>query len=167
LQANEISGNAVGFSFNQSNGNRLIGNNVTRNYIGLRVGSNSDDNRFSENIFLRNLHPVETGGSDVSETRWNINGVGNLWGDALELDLNRDGINDLPHRELDLLGVLRRDFPTVAFLSDSPVLKLLRFAHQRAALPGTNVIEDRASLTPQFWKIRAKQATRSALATSK
>ncbi|HET9800932.1 MAG TPA: NosD domain-containing protein, partial [Chthoniobacterales bacterium] len=158
FEQNEIDQNAVGLSFNQCNANTVFGNRVTHNYIGLRIGSNSDDNRFSENIFAKNLHPVETGGSDVSETRWTVNGVGNFWGDATELDLNHDGINDLPHRELDLFGVLRRDFPTIAFLSDSPAVKLLRFAHERAALPGTNVIEDRASLTTQYWKIRAQHS---------
>lgn len=157
FEQNEIDENAVGLSFNQCNANTVIANRVTHNYIGLRIGSNSDDNRFTENIFAKNLHPVETGGSDVSETRWSVNGVGNFWDDATELDLDRNGINDLPHRELDLFGVLRRDFPTIAFLSDSPALKLLRFAHERAALPGANVIEDRASLTSQFWKLRAQQ----------
>jgi nitrous oxidase accessory protein len=157
LEQNEISENAVGLSFNQCNANTVAGNRVTHNYIGLRVGSNSDDNQFTENVFAKNLHPVETGGSDVSGTRWSVNGVGNFWDDATELDLDGNGINDLPHRELDLFGVLRRDFPTIALLSDSPALKLLRFAHERAALPGANVIEDRASLTSQFWKLRAEQ----------
>jgi nitrous oxidase accessory protein len=158
LEQNEIDENAVGLSFNQCNANIVLGNRVTHNYIGLRIGSNSDDNRFSENVFAKNIHPVETGGSDVSETRWSINGVGNFWDDATELDLDHNGINDLPHRELDLFGVLRRDFPSIAFLSDSPALKLLRFAHARAALPSVNVIEDRASLTSEFWKLRAHQS---------
>ena len=163
LESNEISENAVGLSFNQCNANRIVANRVTHNYIGLRVGSNSDDNQFTENIFARNLHPVETDGSDVSGARWSVNGVGNFWGDGFELDLDRDGINDFPHRELDLFGVLRRDFPAVAFLSDSPALKLLRFAHERAALPGVNTIEDRASLTRQFWKLRAQRAAKAML----
>ena len=90
--------------------------------------------------------------------RWAVNGVGNFWDDDFELDLDRDGINDLPHRELDLFGVLRRDFPAVAFLSDSPALKLLRFAHERAALPGMNFIEDPAPLTSHFWRVRAQRA---------
>ena len=161
LQQNEISENAVGLSFNQCNANTVMGNRVTHNYIGLRLGSNSDDNQFTENIFAKNLHPVETGGSDISGTRWSVNGVGNFWDDAIELDLDRDGINDLPHRELDLFGVLRRDFPTIAFLSDSPALKLLRFAHERAALPGADVIEDRASLASQFWKLRAQRSAKT------
>jgi nitrous oxidase accessory protein len=163
LERNEITENAVGLSFNQCNANKIVANRITHNYIGLRVGSNSDDNQFTENIFARNLHPVETGGSDVSGTRWSVNGVGNFWGDGVELDLDRDGVNDLPHRELDLFGVLRRDFPAVAFLSDSPALKLLRFAHERAALPGANTIEDRASLTAQFWKLRAQRVAKTVL----
>jgi len=161
LEQNEIDENAVGLSFNQCNANTVIGNRVTHNYIGLRIGSNSDDNQFTENVFAKNLHPVETGGSDVSGSHWSINGVGNFWDDGVELDLNGDGINDLPHRELDLFVVLRRDFPIVAFLSDSPALKLLRFAHERASLPGANVIEDRAPLTSQFWKLRAQRSAQA------
>jgi nitrous oxidase accessory protein len=156
LEQNEISENAVGLSFNQCNDNDVVGNRVTRNYIGLRFGSNSDGNRFTENIFMRNLHPVETGGSDVSGSHWAVNGVGNFWEGGFELDLDGDGINDVPHRELDLFGVLRRDFPAVAFLSESPALKLLRFAHDRAALPGASYIEDPAPLNFRFWTRRAQ-----------
>ena len=158
LEQNEISSNAVGLSFNQCNNNEITGNRVTQNYIGLRFGSNSSGNRFTENVFARNLHPVETGGSDVSANRWSINGIGNYWGSDLETDLDHDGINDLPHRELDSLGVLRRDFPAVAFLSESPALKLLRFANERAAVPGLTAIKDPAPLTSRFWKIRAQRS---------
>ncbi len=164
LERNEITENAVGLSFNQCNNNEVIGNRVAQNYIGLRFGSNSDGNRFSENVFARNLHPVETGASDVSNNRWAINGVGNFWDADVDLDLDRDGINDVPHRELDLLGILRRDFPAIAFLSDSPALKLLRFAHQRAIIPGASAIEDPAPLTSRYWQIHAQQSARRALA---
>jgi nitrous oxidase accessory protein len=166
LEQNEIAENAVGLSFNQCNENEIVGNRVTQNYIGLRFGSNSDGNRFTENIFVRNLHPVETGASDVSGSRWAVNGVGNFWDGALALDLDRDGINDLPHRELDLFGVLRRDFPAIAFLSDSPALNLLRFAHQRAVLPGTSYIEDPAPLNSRFWTLRAQRAARSVISSN-
>ena len=158
LEHNEVSENAVGLSFNQCNDNDVIGNRVTKNYVGLRFGSNSDGNRFTENIFARNLHPIETGGSDVSGSHWAVNGVGNFWDNQLELDLNRDGINDVPHRELDFFGILRCDFPAVAFLSDSPALKVLRFANERALIPGISVIEDPAPLTSRFWEIRARRS---------
>jgi nitrous oxidase accessory protein len=167
LEQNEISANAVGLSFNQCNDNEITGNRVTQNYIGLRFGSNSSGNRFTENSFMRNLHPIETGGSDVSENRWAVNGVGNFWDTDLEVDLDHNGINDLPHRELDSLSVLRRDFPVIAFLSESPALKLLRFANERAVIPGLSVIEDPAPLTSRFWKIQAQRSARAAVAKGK
>jgi nitrous oxidase accessory protein len=170
LEQNDISENAVGLSFNQCNQNEVAGNRVTRNYIGLRFGSNSDGNRFTQNIFTGNLHPIETGASDVSGSLWAVHGVGNLWDTEHELDLDRDGIVDLPHRELDLFGILRRDFPVIAFLSESPAVKLLRFANERAVIPGMSSIEDPAPLTSQFWRIRAQsrnRGTHSALAKNK
>ena len=157
LEQNDISRNAVGLSFNQCNQNSVSGNRVTQNYIGLRFGSNSDANCFTANILAQNLHPVETGASDVSGSRWALRGVGNYWGDDGSLDLDSNGINDTPHRELDLLGLLRRDFPTVAFLSESPALKLLRFANERAAIPGMSVIEDPAPLNSHYWRIQAER----------
>lgn len=157
FEANEIDQNAVGLAFNQCNGNTILRNRVTNNYIALRFGSNSDQNRFSENVFARNLHSVETGNSDVAENKWALDGVGNLWDSGAEVDLNHDGVGDLPHRELDLFGILRRDFPAIAFLSDSPVVKLLRFANERAVIPGVSTIEDPAPLTANFWKLRARR----------
>jgi nitrous oxidase accessory protein len=167
LQENEITGNAVGLSFNQCNQNEIVGNRVTRNYIGLRFGSNSDANRFTENVFARNLHSIETGASDVSGSLWAVNGVGNFWDTELQLDLDRDGVIDIPHREMDLFGILRRDFPAIALLSDSPAVKLLRFANERAVIPGMSAIEDPAPLTLHFWKIHAQRAARAALAKNK
>ena len=167
LEQNEISSNAVGLSLNQCNSNEISGNVVTQNYIGLRFGSNSDGNRFTENVFARNLHPVETGGSDVGSNQWSVNGVGNSWEHDLEIDFDRNGINDLPHRELDTFGILRRDFPAVAFLSESPALKLLRFVNERAVIPGLSAIVDPAPLTSQFWKIRAQRSARAAREAAK
>ena len=130
IEQNEISENAVGLSFNQCNANEIAGNRVTQNYIGLRFGSNSDGNRFTENIFAHNLHPVETGcircfGQPMGSKRCRQflgRRARNRFGPRRRSTI-------VPHRELDLFGVLRRDFPTIAFLSDSPALKLLRFAH--------------------------------------
>ena len=161
FETNEIDQNAVGLSFNQCIGNRVTGNTVRGNYIGLKFGSNSDENQFTENVFTRNLHPVETGLAAGDGNKWAVNGVGNFWDEGATIDLNRDGIGDLPHREIDLFGVLRRDFPAVAFLSDSPAVKLLRFANGRAAIPGVSSINDPSPLTPQFWKLRAQRAARA------
>jgi nitrous oxidase accessory protein len=157
VEGNHIERNAVGFSFNQCNRNRVIANSVTGNYIGLRFGANSDENGFSANVISRNLHPVEVMG-DNGSNHWSLAGVGNFWDGAVLFDLDRDGINDLPHRELDVFGVTRRDFPTVALLSGSPALRVLRFAHQRAAVPGLEAIQDHAPLTAAFISRRSRDS---------
>ena len=135
VENNVIRHNAVGLSFQQAIGFVVRANEVSNNYIGIRFYGNSDDNAFTENRFTQNLHPVDVDGAGTNN-RWAVNGVGNYWGGEETFDLNRDGINDLPHRELDLFGPLRRNFPAIAFLSGSPAVRLLRFANERAALPG-------------------------------
>ena len=167
FEGNQIEENAVGLSFNQCIGNTVVGNHVRNNYIGLKFGSNSDDNRFSENVFARNLHPVETGVAEGSGNQWALNGIGNFWEMGADLDFDHDGVGDLPHRELDLFGILRRDFPAIAFLSASPAVRLLQLANERAAIPGLSSIDDPAPLTSQFWKLRAQPLARANLASAK
>ncbi|MEO6971592.1 MAG: NosD domain-containing protein [Chthoniobacterales bacterium] len=161
VEHNVIRNNAVGLSFQQAIGFVVRGNDISHNYIGIRFYGNSDNNAFTENRFTQNLHPVDVDGAG-DNNRWAVNGVGNYWGDQETFDLNHDGISDLPHRELDLFGRLRRDFPAIAFLSGSPVVKLLRFANDRAAIPGLQAIEDPAPLTANFWTIRAQRAVQPA-----
>ena len=159
VENNVIRNNAVGLSFQQAIGFVVRANDVSGNYIGLRFAGNSDDNSFTENRFTQNLHPIDASGAG-DNNRWAMQGVGNFWGGAEMFDLNGDGISDLPHRELDLFGPLRRDLPAIAFLSGSPAVQLLRFANERAALPGLEAIEDPAPLTENFWMIRAQRAAR-------
>ncbi|MEO8439976.1 MAG: NosD domain-containing protein [Spartobacteria bacterium] len=159
VENNLIRNNAVGLSFQQAIDFVVRANEISGNYIGLRFYGNSDGNTFTENRFAQNLHPIDVDGAG-DNNRWAVNGVGNFWSGQEHLDLNGDGINDLPHHELDLFGPLRRDFPAVALLSGSPVVKLLRFANERAEIPGTNSITDPAPLTANFWTIRAQSAVR-------
>lgn len=145
IEGNRIERNTLGLSINQANRNRIIANKVDGNHTGLHFNGNSDVNSFSANSFRRNLYPVEMNGESGS-TRWEVAGVGNRWDNVAPVDFDADGIGDLPHRELDVLGYLRRNFPAVGLLANSPALRLLRFAHQRAALPGFNAIQDNAPL---------------------
>ncbi len=166
VEGNVIRNNAVGLSFQQAIAFIVRGNDVSGNYIGLRFYGNSDRNSFTENRFAQNLHPVDAAGAGT-DNRWAVNGVGNFWSGQETFDLNGDGINDLPHRELDLFGALRRDLPAIALLSGSPAVTLLRFANERAAIPGLASIEDPAPLTTNFWTIRAQRAARTAMPNEK
>lgn len=144
LEENRFTGNSIGLFLELSNSNILLSNTITHGYIGVRLTGSSDTNRFSRNLFSANLHPVEID-SSLGDNDWAIDGAGNHWGTA-EIDLNGDGIGDLPHRETDLLGALRRPFPMVALLSGSPAIDLVRFAQHAAPLPRVPTIVDPAPL---------------------
>ncbi|MGE5208935.1 MAG: NosD domain-containing protein [Alphaproteobacteria bacterium] len=159
VENNVIHNNAVGLSFQQAINFVVRANDVSGNYIGLRFYGNSDGNAFSENRFTGNLHSIDASGMGENN-RWAVNGIGNLWNNGEMFDLNGDGVSDLPHRELDLFGLLRRDFPAIAFLSDSPAVKLLRFANERATIPSLESITDPAPLTAQYWTLRARHIGR-------
>jgi nitrous oxidase accessory protein len=145
VRDNRISGNTMGLFLEQSQGNRVTGNIVTNNHVGIHITISSDDNAFSDNTFTSNLHPVETSGTNL-RNQWAVDGRGNYWDGAIRLDLDGNGIGDVPHRELDLFGELRRPFAVVGFLSGSPGERLLRFVHARLALAGLPSLIDPAPL---------------------
>ncbi len=151
IESNDLNANTIGIYLENCNGNVLIGNVVKNNYIGVRLSTSSDGNVFSRNAFAGNMHPAELSGQSASN-RWAVGGVGNHWQDTDAIDFNGDGIGDLPHREPDLLGDLRRPFPLVGLLSGSPGLDLLGFAHQHVALSDEQAIKDPAPLLPGFRK---------------
>jgi nitrous oxidase accessory protein len=145
LEGNQLTGNTVGIYLENNNSNLLVGNAIERNYVGVRLTASSNDNIFTHNTFADNMHSAELAGQ--SETnRWSLDGAGNFWQGAAPIDLNGDRIGDLPHREVDLLGGLRRPAPTVGLLSGSPGLELLEFAHRHVALPRVQGIEDPAPM---------------------
>jgi nitrous oxidase accessory protein len=145
VRDNRISGNTMGLFIEQSQANEITGNVVTNNHVGVHITISSNDNTFWENVFAGNLHPVETSGTNM-RNQWARDGKGNYWDGAVRLDLDGNGIGDVPHRELDLFGELRRPFPTIALLSGSPGERLLRFVHARLALPWLPSLSDPAPL---------------------
>jgi nitrous oxidase accessory protein len=146
IEGNTIEGNTVGLFIENGNNDTLRGNRIAGNYVGLRVSDSTADSRFYENTFANNIHPIETSGGNAANA-WAVGGRGNHWDDANTLDLNRDGIADLPHREPDLFGAWRRTFPAIGLLSASPGERLLRMIHSRLALPGLPGVTDPKPLT--------------------
>ena len=145
VRDNVITGNTMGLFIEQSQGNTVTGNVVTKNHVGIHISISSDDNTFWDNVFAGNLHPVETSGTS-QRNRWARDGRGNYWDGTVRLDLDGNGIGDVAHRELDLFGSLRRPFPAIGLLSGSPGERLLRFVHSRLALPGLPGLIDPAPL---------------------
>jgi nitrous oxidase accessory protein len=145
LERNSIRGNTTGIYIQSSYGNVLRRNQLLQNYIGIRLTSSSMDNRFSRNTMAENLHPLDLAGRSVGN-HWEENGAGNFWAGATPLDLTHNGISELPHREVDLFGTVRKDFPYIAFLSGSPGMKAMQFALQRAPVPNAPMITDKHPL---------------------
>lgn len=141
IEENTIEGNTIGLFMENGNNDTVRANRIAGNYVGLRVGDSTSDSRFFENTFAGNIHPLETSGTNAANL-WTVAGRGNYWDDAMTLDLNRDGVADLPHREPDLFGAWRRTFPAIGLLSASPGERLLRLIHSRLALPGLPGITD-------------------------
>lgn len=142
FENNRFNGNTIGIYAENSQRNTLAKNRLTGNYIALRLGGSSTRNRFFENTFAQNLHIVESTG-DPNDNQWSRDGRGNRWqGFSASPDLNGDGVGAFPHREADFLGDLRKAFPLVGFLSGSPGLDALRFAHERGRVPGITTVND-------------------------
>jgi nitrous oxidase accessory protein len=141
VERNVIEGNTVGLYLENGNNDTVRGNRIAGNYVGLRVNDSTADTRFFENAFTGNIHPLETSGGNAANF-WAVAGRGNHWEDAVTLDLNGDGIADVPHREPDLFGAWRRTFPAIGLLSASPGERLLRLIHSRLALPGLPGVTD-------------------------
>jgi nitrous oxidase accessory protein len=141
VEENVIEGNTIGLFLQNGNNDIVRGNRVAQNYIGLSVSDSTAGSAFFENTFSGNIHPLETSGANDSN-QWAMAGRGNRWDSAVSLDLDRDGIADLPHREPDLFGPWRRTFPAIGLLSASPGERLLRLIHSRVALPGIPAITD-------------------------
>lgn len=145
IAGNEIAGNTVGLFIENGRGNRFLDNRIAANHVGIHVSDSTDANTFAGNRFAGNIHPVETTGGNGSN-RWAEKGRGNAWEGAAQLDLDGNGIADLPHHELDLFGDMRRTFPAIGLLAGSPGERLLRIVHGRLALPGASGITDPAPI---------------------
>jgi nitrous oxidase accessory protein len=145
IRDNALTGNTMGLFMENGQGNRVLDNLVTNNHIGVHIGNSSSENVFAGNTFAGNVHPVETAG-DSALNRWAEAGRGNYWEGAASLDLNGDGIGELPHRELDLFGEWRRPFPAIGLLAGSPGDRLLRFVYSRLSLSGLAGVSDPAPL---------------------
>lgn len=146
IQDNDIDGNSTGIYMQDSHANETRRNRVAHNYVGMRLTSNSTNNLFHNNDIGFNLHNIYLAGRNNNNS-WTKDGRGNIWANAAKLDLDGDGVSEIPHREIDLIGDRRDTFPLISLLTESPALKALQFALQRAPIPNTHYITDEYPLT--------------------
>jgi len=138
---NRLTENGTGLYIENSTRNAFEDNVVAANYRGLRFTGSAMENRFSKNVIRGNLHTAAVAGASATND-WQIDGVGNYWGPRGLLDLNADGISELPYRTVDLLGSRRENFAYVDLLAASPGLTLLEEALRRVSSLDVSGITD-------------------------
>jgi nitrous oxidase accessory protein len=87
--------NLRGVYMDQSHNNRVEGNDLTQNDVGVELWGSSSGQVFIHNRFNRNIASVLTFGGR-SNNEWHEHGRGNYWDHAPLLDLNQDQIGDAP-----------------------------------------------------------------------
>jgi len=145
---NQLTENGTGLYLENSTRNVFENNVVAANYRGLRFTGSAMENRFSRNVVRGNLHTAAVAGASATND-WQIDGVGNYWGPRGLLDLNADGISELPYRTVDLLGSRREHFAYVDLLAGSPGLALLEEALRRvSSLDVPSITDERPLMRP-------------------
>ena len=130
-----------------ANRNLLSGNRFEGCAIGIHFTAGSEGNRIAGNGFIGNATQVKYVGTRHVE--WSADGVGNYWSDNPALDLDGDGIADVPYRPNDLVDQVVWRHPLAKLLLTSPSVRVLRWAHDRfpALYPG-GVIDSAPLMRP-------------------
>lgn len=155
---NRMIQNGTGVYLENSTRNTFADNVVAANYRGIRFTGSSMENRFGRNVIRGNLNTATVSGASATN-EWHVDGRGNYWGPRGLLDLNADGVSELPHRTVDLFGERREDFPYVDLLAGSPGLSLLADALARVPDTGIPTLTDEHPLVAPPSPPKKKGAT--------
>ncbi|RXT03838.1 nitrous oxide reductase family maturation protein NosD [Ammoniphilus sp. CFH 90114] len=121
---NEFFYNQRALYIDQSQRNRIIGNKLINNQVGIELWASSAGQIFSENHFERNTAPVLMIGGQ-GNNHWSEHGKGNRWGnDYPMMDLNQDGIGDLPVQYSSTLYQLIQENELVYLFLNSPAVRI-------------------------------------------
>ncbi|MGD8842977.1 MAG: nitrous oxide reductase family maturation protein NosD [Gammaproteobacteria bacterium] len=145
VENNRILYNAAGLSldvspFQPETTNRIHGNLIAYNNIGVRLLNGWHGNDFKRNRFKGNLSPViVSDGATANNNDWN----GNYWDDYEGFDRDRDGVGDTPFEYYSYADRIWIDVPAAQFFKGSPVLEVLDFLERLAPFsPPALVLRD-------------------------
>ncbi len=142
--ANNIAvGNNKGLFLNDASFNKIHGNWVEGNKIGVHVVAGSEDNEIVQNSFVANL--VQVRFSWRFSQPWD----GNYWSDYLGWDFNGDKQGDRTYYASNRMDQLLFRYPQLKLLVTSPVVQLLQMLESRfPVLRPASVIDSKPAMMP-------------------
>lgn len=117
---NEFHLNQRGLYLEQSTSNRIEGNDIFHNQIGVEIWASSTAHVFTENVFNKNNSDVVAIGGYMGN-HWFENGVGNYWNKPM-LDLDQDGVGDSTYQYTSSLANLLEDNELAYLFLNSPAI---------------------------------------------
>lgn len=109
--------------------NRLRGNLIAYNGIGIQFLNDWKGNVFSDNLLKGNLTQVAVlGGDSARRNEW----AGNYWDDYAGFDRDGDGVGDTPYDKYAYADRLWMDVPSARFFKGTPMLEVLDFLERLA-----------------------------------
>ncbi|HKJ59372.1 MAG TPA: nitrous oxide reductase family maturation protein NosD, partial [Halobacteriales archaeon] len=126
VEDNAVVGNGNGLYVYNSLDNRIAGNLVLENDVGVYLAAGSVREDVHGNSFIRNDRPVlAVVGEQVA---WNGSDRGNYWSSARRSDVDRDGVNEVRHRPAGLVEHLTYEHPQATVFAGSPAFDAIRRA---------------------------------------
>lgn len=136
LVGNRFERNTVGMLLDNATDGVLLENLFAKNALGLDMLASSTGNVIAGNVFVGNAVAARRTAGGAGN-RWYRDGRGNFWTNATTLDLDRDGVRDLPHRAGSAFDHLAASRPALLLWRGSPGMAILDVAER--ALPVFNV----------------------------
>ena len=119
IKDNIVIGNTKGIFLYNSILNKLTGNIIMNNNLGLHSWGGSEENVITKNSFINNEIQVKFVAS--RDQYWE----NNYWSDYLGWDMTEDGIGDVPYESNTVVDHLLWRYPMAKILYSSPALQVL------------------------------------------
>lgn len=118
---NRVTFNNTGLSLQDARDCKIESNVFAGNYIGLDLKDKNERNTMINNNFIGNIVQTKI---FTSVEPMDLNGQGNYWDDYSGMDLNGDGIGEIPYESGKLFDKLVEENPMLQFFFESPTIKL-------------------------------------------
>ncbi|MFB6207406.1 MAG: nitrous oxide reductase family maturation protein NosD [Haloglomus sp.] len=144
IRGNDLVGNDNGLYVYNSLHNTFRGNLILENRVGVHLTAGSVRERVFNNTFVANGVPVKAVIGEL--VAWNESGRGNYWAAARTVDLDDDGVSDVPYRPAGLVQRLVQQRPAVAVFAHSPAFRAISTAERSLPVVRTPGVIDRKPL---------------------